>query len=42
MMDVPVMQRENARVRVVVDGQMVNGGGRCILVAVHYRSLFPS
>lgn len=37
-MDVPVMQRENERGRVVVDGRLADGGGQCTLVAVHYRS----
>jgi hypothetical protein len=34
----PVMQRENERGRVVVAGMLVDGGGRCTVVAVHYRS----
>lgn len=36
-MDEPVMQRENELGRVVVAGMLVGGGGRCTVVAVHYR-----
>lgn len=37
-MDERVMRRENERGRGVVDGRLADGGGRCTLVAVHYRS----
>ncbi|MCA1703406.1 MAG: hypothetical protein LC808_09155 [Actinobacteria bacterium] len=32
------MQRENERSRVAVVGMLVDGGGRCTVVAVHHRS----
>lgn len=33
-----VMQRENERRRVVVDGRRTDDGDRCALVAIHERS----
>ncbi len=37
MMDERVMRRENECGRVVVEGRLADGGGRCTLVVVHYR-----
>lgn len=37
-MDQPIMQRENEHRRVVVAGTLADGGGRCTVIAVLYRS----
>lgn len=37
-MDESIMQHENERTRVVVEGRLADGGGLCTLVAVRYRS----
>jgi hypothetical protein len=38
MMDESIMQRDNERARVVVEGRLSDGGGLCTVVAVRYRS----
>lgn len=39
-MDTPpaVMQRDNEQSRVILDGRLVEGGGRCTFLAVHERT----
>lgn len=37
-MDESIMQHENERTRVVVEGRLADGGSLCTLVAVRYRS----